>query len=666
MNADNLVGRQLGDFVIRERIGQGGMAVVYRAFQPSVQRDVALKVIHLGDERWHDEGFRRRFTKEAETIAGLEHIHILPVYDYGVTEDTAYLVMRLLRGGTLRDLLEAGPLSIDQTADLFRQIAKGLAYAHSKGVIHRDLKPSNIMLDDAGNAFLTDFGLAKLVGDPLQITKSGNIVGTPTYMSPEQLRGDVVDHRSDLYSLGVLLYHMLVGRAPFGGSSSDLVATIYQHLEKPPIPPRDINRSLPEPLEAMVLRALRKKPDERYQSADEMADDIYLAIGRKLSSSSGQIAVVRHEEAVPGVSARAIPYRAVLAMSAVLLAVVAVVLGLILTRGSDEPEPTPTPEKATVLAGKHEAADRLAISDDEIERARAALGPGGFVAYITCTQNTEFHATQTREIADFLSQYGLPHHIYDSNADDYQQVTQIEKARADGATGLIICPLNPELLDRPLTSIQQAGLPLVFMHSDIPSYGGVLLSGDDYLMGLAAGNYAGQLIRDEMAGQADVIILDFPEMPIIVTRANGLEDGLLELAPEANIIGRYKGGTREIGKASVSKLIADGVTFDVIVSINDAGAFGAIEAMEEDGIKPESVIISSVDAEALALDYIQRDYFMRGSVDVSSESFARTAVYVMIKLLARSTVAETYVVPPGGVVTREILNERPADGDDSG
>jgi ribose transport system substrate-binding protein len=245
--------------------------------------------------------------------------------------------------------------------------------------------------------------------------------------------------------------------------------------------------------------------------------------------------------------------------------------------------------------------------------------------------------------------------VYDSDADDYTQLTQIEKARADGAKGLIVCPLNSELLASPLTSAQEAGLPLVILHSDMPSYGGVLLAGDDYLMGLRAGRFAGQIVANEMDGQADVIILDYPDLPILVVRADGLEDGLHEFAPEANVIGRYKGGTPEFGKASVEKLIQDGVTFDVILSINDAGVFGAIDAMEAADIDPGAVIASSVDAEVLAQQYIRDGYFMRGSVTVGREEFSQAAVNAMVKLLAGSTLPETYLVPPGEVVTRETL-----------
>src|SRR5262249_46878997 len=162
---------------------------------------VALKVIRLDEGQGQHEDFRRRFAHEAEVIAKLEHIHILPIYAYGISNEMAYLAMRWLKGGTLSQTMRQGKLTLEHAADIFTQVAKGLAYAHSQGVIHRDLKPSNIMLDDTGNAYLTDFGLAKLVESSGEITKTGNIVGTPAYMSPEQLRGDTLDYRCDIYSL---------------------------------------------------------------------------------------------------------------------------------------------------------------------------------------------------------------------------------------------------------------------------------------------------------------------------------------------------------------------------------------------------------------------------------------------------------------------------------
>jgi len=662
MQLDHFLGKQLDDFTIQERIGQGGMATVYRAFQPSVNRSVALKIISLNPSQGEKDEFRSRFAQEAKLIASLEHIHILPIYDYGiVNNEVAYLAMRLLRGGSLSDLLLEGGMPLDRVADIFTQIARGLAYAHSKGVIHRDLKPSNILLDDAGNAYLTDFGLAKILESSQHLTKTGNIVGTPIYMSPEQLRGDTLDHRSDIYSLGGVLYHMLVGRPPFEASETNMVSVIYQHLEKAPQPPSELNPTIPTGVEAVALKALSKNAEDRFSNAAEMADALNAALGRKLSTSTYP-AVKVLPRSQPAKNATPMGSNTRIIGIAGLVIIVALV-GLVVLQGNGTlfnvptviPSPTQVPNPTILYGVEGTAADAIPTSD-EITATRSRLGATGFFAYITCNQSSEYHAGQAREMADAAAVYQIPFRIYDSDTDRYNQVTQIERARADGAKGVIICPLDMDLLRNSLLSMQSAGIPLVFMSAFDENYGGVFLEGDDYLMGLEAGRAAGQIIRDEMGGQANVIILDYPDLEHIISRANGLQDGLLEFAPAARVLGRHLGGTRVDGQESVNELLDENVDFNVILSINDAGSYGAIDALETHEVEPTSVIISSVDAEAFARDYIGDNYFLRASVDIGRRQFAETAVDAMVKMLAGATLPETFLVPPGSVITRESLN----------
>jgi serine/threonine protein kinase/DNA-binding LacI/PurR family transcriptional regulator len=687
MPFDNMIGKKIDDFMIEERLGQGAMAVVYKAFQASINRHVALKVIRLDEGQGQTEEFRRRFALEAEVIARLEHIHILPIYAYGINEEMAYLAMRWLRGGSLSELLRREGVSLDRSADLFKQFASGLSYAHSKGIIHRDLKPSNIMLDDAGNAYLTDFGLAKLTESSGEITKSGTIVGTPAYMSPEQLRGDPLDHRSDIYSLGVILYNMVAGRLPFDTSSSDLVSIIYQHLEKPPTPPSEFNPDCPPQVEEVIMTALQKDRDQRFNSADEMSRALNLALGRPGSSDSISTPIPRFSstQTRPISSGKQKNDRGWLVMGvAALLVIIALAAGVLilqnintnneltrtqtlqagamtsqaasfnLTATAALASPTPPP-KPTVENDQRAPAAEIVPNVDEIAQVKQRLGDKGFIAYITCNQDTEFHAGLAREMNDLANQYGLRFKLYDSETDAYREITLIERARSDGAAALIICPLDAKLLSGSLASVQSAGIPLVFFADDIPNYGGVLVGGDNYLLGLEPGRFAGKLIAEEKGGKANVIVLDYPDRADIVARANGLVDGVLEYAPDAKIVGRYLGATREFGKESVSKLIAEGVKFDVIVSINDAGSFGAIEAMTEAGMKPEDVIISSIDAEALAQQYIRDGYFIRGSVQSSRAENAHALLNAAVKLLAGATLPEFIQVPPGPMVTKETL-----------
>ncbi len=679
MVSDDLTGRHIQDFVIHELIGHGGMAHVYRAHQTSVNRDVAMKIIMI-DPILEEDTFARRFAQEAQMIASLEHIHILPIYAHGIQDDIAYIAMRLLSGGSISDLLKKGPIPLEQTGQLFLQFAQGLAYAHSKGVIHRDLKPSNVLLDSTGNAYLTDFGLAKAVGGG-DLTKSGNIVGTPNYMAPEQLRGEKLDHRSDIYSLGVLLYHMLTGHLPFESDNDDTISIIYKHLEDTPEPPSKLNPSIPPEVEAVVLRALSKKPEDRFDSASLMALELKKAIGLGGSTSSFPELFTPIQPISP-VSIHAVRrsrswlWGGIVAISIVVLIAVLLTLDASNRAASQNATqtvvaahntavaltaaaPTATPNrKPQVLEGEIGKAADVIPSVEEIQQAQAKVGANGFIALIACNQTSEYHAGQARELHDYFDSYDIDLRVYDSNTDEYLQLTLIEKARAEGASGLIVCTLNAELLDQTLSAVQKAQIPLVLYNPGKKNYGGVIPEGDNYAMGLKPGRLAGQIIRDEMGGKANVVILDYPDLPIIVERANGLEDGVLEFAPDAHIVGRYLGATQEFGKESIQKLIENGVDFDVIASINDAGSFGAIDALAEAEISPDDVFIVSVDAEALALQYIREGYYMRGSVEVARAAFSEVSVNTMIKLLAGTPIPEKILVPPGDVVTRQLLEQR--------
>lgn len=655
MSGRNLIGQKLGEFEIKEKLGEGAMASVYLAAQPSVNnRLVALKVIRLDND--HEAGFRNRFAHEAAIIAQLEHIHILPVYAYGIAGDYAYLAMRWLQGGTLAQVMRNEDLSLERIADILKQVAAGLNYAHQKGIIHRDLKPSNIMLDDAGHAHLTDFGLAKVIQGSQHLTLSGTVVGTPAYMSPEQLRGDPLDRRTDIYSLGVILYNLVVGRLPFDTATSDIVTIIYQQLEKAPPRPRTINSDINPEVETVILRALAKAPGDRYDSAAEMAQAFSAAVG--LPGSSEQSVSVPQLPLLPpntpGKSHPAYLQRIRPRVTVVMmLVVVALFLAIVLlTRPS-----LPTGgQQYTILQGESGPAAEFSIpKEDEIAAARAYLGDGGFIAYLACTRDSEFHATLARAMHDLATRYQLRLEVYDPQTDNYRQVTQIEQARSDGARALILCPLDVELLSESLKSVESAGLPLVIFGDNIPSYGGVLMGGNNYELGLVPGQLAGQIIRDEMDGQADVIILDFPDRQDITQRADGLEIGLLEFAPEATIVGRFRGATREFAYESIKKLIDTKVHFNVIVSINDAGSFGAIQAMEDADFDPNSVMITSIDAEALALEYIRDGYFMRGSARISPTSHGETLLNIMVRLLAGASLPEIIISPPAEMVTTETL-----------
>ena len=267
---DNLQpGQTLGPYRIIIQIGKGGMANVYKAYQPSVDRYVAIKV--LPSQLAESKEFATRFQQEARIIAKLEHPHILPVFDYGESDGIAYFVMRYLEAGTLKEKMEAGrPLPLNEIDRIFNQLADALSYAHSHGIVHRDLKPANALIDSYGNIFLTDFGIAKLLESASpRLTQTDAIMGTPAYISPEQAQAQPVDQRSDIYSLGIILYEMVTGRVPFVADTP--LAIIFKHISDPLPLPSLIKPDIPGSIEQVILKALAKDPRDRFSTAAEFA-----------------------------------------------------------------------------------------------------------------------------------------------------------------------------------------------------------------------------------------------------------------------------------------------------------------------------------------------------------------------------------------------------------
>ena len=668
-------GEQLGPYLIRERIGQGGMADVYRAYQPTMNREVALKVIALVASSEH-EFLERRFRLEAEMIASLEHPHILPIFDYAIIDNVLYIAMRYLRGGTLDDLLSGKPISLERAADLFTDVASALGYAHRRGVIHRDLKPSNILLDEEQNVYLSDFGLAKVLGGSAQISNSGTIVGTPAYMAPEQLRGDRVDHRADLYSLGIILYHMLTGRPPF--SAQTTFSLIYQHVEKAPPSPRELNPDLPTEVDTVLLKALEKHPNNRYQSAEELASAFATAIGKRYDGVV-EAAPVVHQPVLswnefdsgalrtgyqPTVAAMELPtpawkedrvpnprfgakraFSIVAGLTLFALLVVALMI-------SNQTQPLSV-EEPLILSGVQARPEDVVPTDDEVMLAERALGEDGFIGYVTCNQTSEFFATLSRRLSDLAEEYGLELRLYDSETDANQAIIQIERARTEGAKALIVCVVDEEVAAGTLASVVEDGLPLVIHNlAQVPSFGGVITTYDEYMLGYMPGQYAGELVASRNGAAPSVVILDFPDLPSIVERANGLEDGFLESVPDATVVGRYLGGTANFARRSIGALLTNGTPIDVILSINDAGAYGAIDALEEAGIGPDEVIIAGIDAEAVARQYVKDGYYMQVTMEVGNVQIPSALLGAVIKQLAGSQLPQVIVLSPGDLIVR--------------
>ncbi|MFQ5615503.1 MAG: protein kinase, partial [Anaerolineales bacterium] len=256
-------GQMLGPYRIAEQIGKGGMAAVYKAYHAAMDRYVAIKILPF--QFAHNQEFLLRFQQEVKVIARLEHPHILPVYDSGEHDSTPYLVMRYLDTGTLKERIQARELTLGETDHLITQLADALGYAHSQKVIHRDIKPSNVLINQRGDVFLTDFGIAKLIGATTQFTASGAITGTPAYMSPEQAEGRKLDARSDIYSMGIILYEMVTGRVPYEAETP--LAVILKHLQAPLPMPTNVKPNVHPAIERVILKTLAKDREERFDTA---------------------------------------------------------------------------------------------------------------------------------------------------------------------------------------------------------------------------------------------------------------------------------------------------------------------------------------------------------------------------------------------------------------
>ena len=263
---------QLGRYEVLGELGQGAMGIVYKAKDPLIDRVVAIKTINLGLALDEKEEYESRFYQEAKAAGRLNHPNIVTVYDVGKSGDVAYIAMEFLQGRELRDVMnDGGVLPVEQVLDIVAQVAQGLAYAHEHEIVHRDVKPSNIMVLREGHAKITDFGIARMASSAVH-TQTGMVLGSPKYMSPEQVMGKAIDSRSDIFSLGVMLYEMLTGQAPFNGENVN--AIMYQTLNAVPAPPSTLNPAVPEMANFIVAKALAKKLEDRYQNARDFAVDL--------------------------------------------------------------------------------------------------------------------------------------------------------------------------------------------------------------------------------------------------------------------------------------------------------------------------------------------------------------------------------------------------------
>ncbi len=322
-------------------------------------------------------------------------------------------------------------------------------------------------------------------------------------------------------------------------------------------------------------------------------------------------------------------------------------IALVLARGTNRP--------ATVIAGTRGTITDAQPSAQDVERARAALGEHGFIAFVACTMNSQTGQGWANALKANAEAFGLRFRAYDSNMDRYQQLTQLERAQLDGASALVVCALDTGVLDNSLAAVKQAGLPLVFTAPYQPTFGGILLDTDHYALGVKAGAFAGQILNDEHGG--NVVVLTYPDSSSAGDRTRGILDQLQKVAPNARIVGTYPATTPDLAAKAITTLLNQGERIDVICTVTDSAASGAVDALKAVGLPADSVAVVSINGEAQARDLIRSGQYLRGSVKTDLATGAKIGVNAIVRLLAGNTVPETLTYAPGDVITRDNVDK---------
>ncbi|HVU10591.1 MAG TPA: sugar ABC transporter substrate-binding protein, partial [Phototrophicaceae bacterium] len=308
-----------------------------------------------------------------------------------------------------------------------------------------------------------------------------------------------------------------------------------------------------------------------------------------------------------------------------------------------------------IISGERGVLVDVTPNDSEISAARARLGDNGFIAYYACTLDTVTQAQRAREMSDMAAAFGLAYKVYNANNDAATQAAQLKRAQSDGATAVILCPLDINLLGDTINTLKAANIPLAYLTLVDSGFYGVKQDSNSYSIGQQVGRLAGQIFKQEQPPPANVVLLNMPGSDVGSNRAAGMEDGFRENEPNVTFLGPFDGFTQDDSYASIKKLLQDKTAFNVVLSMTDAGAYGAIKALQEAGFSPNSVIVVSANGESYAQELIREGEFLRGTVEINHQESSQIAIDSIIKMLAGDPVPETISVTPGDILTRDVL-----------
>jgi len=647
---DPFIGKQIENYIVQERINRGMHSTIYRAFQTDLGRDVALKLTRIDSQQAQREDFLARFERSAAQIVALNDIHIVPLYDYGVVDDLMYLAMALEDQATLEDYLSRSEASdYAKVAHVISQLGRALDYAHRMGVYHNDLKPTSILMDDAENLYLGDFGLAKRVLGIEEINpRDPDAASSLQYLSPEQLRGEEIDERSNVFSLGIILYRMLANHLPLDPAENTLADIKRRHLDEPTPSPSRYNDSIPVDLIAVVEKATDKDARMRYRGPDTLLIALNQALDRLFENvhvpSISNINLESVGTPSAGEKSRESDFDARYLMPLSLGISGLLILGTLITFLILQPVPA-----ATVIAGQSVAASSISPTERMVNNAQRTLEREGFIAYIGCDNDEPHHVARTERIQQQAQHYDLPLRLYDSAGSPPREQEQIRRAVSDGAALIMHCAVGSGAGEA-LAEAADASIPVVadgtFYAGDFP---GVFVSGVDYTLGYRAGEAAGRYIDTQFGGNGQVLVLNAPDAEFVRERLTGIEDGLREIAPEE--IGLSQLGEGE--DAFLEAINATPLQPTVIIAIDADAAFEAVETLQQALFSTSELAVFAISNEELLADDLQNSAYVRSVIGTDAAAIADVMMNAAIYLLGGGTLPEQIVYDGSGISVAE-------------